>query len=83
MTTKTGRIADKVLHIDFPPKHDVQTGGPPDLQADSFRNAGRERIPPPLERFEYLPDLLAEQVRCPPLHLVSLSSADLGWDGLS
>lgn len=59
--------ARKVVHIDWPAcrvgstnKVSAPSGtGPPALTDDSFKLSGRERIPPPLNNVNYLPDLMA------------------------
>lgn len=58
----------EVMHIDFA-SHRTMKGGelsaettaPPTLEANSFEAAGRERIMPPVEQFEYLPEFLEKQ----------------------
>lgn len=53
----------EVIHIDFPPHRNASsklsssTTGPPDLTEGSQR----ERIPPPREAFDFLPDLIAQK----------------------
>ena len=63
--------AGKVLKIDFAP-HRVNPNDPKKLsgttvphrvEGDSLKDAGRNRIPPPLERHDYLPELIAEKRR--------------------
>lgn len=92
----------KVVHIDFPGKYNANgnaapslsaaaTAAPP-LSADAHAEAGRERIPPPLKRFDFLPDLLAEdkdhkpRTDIKPLHIVqpegvsfSINGNELEW----
>jgi hypothetical protein len=36
---------------------------PHTVEGDSFKDSGRARIPPPLERHDYLPDLIAEKAK--------------------
>ena len=63
--------AGKVLKIDFAPhRNDPNdptklsgTTVPHSVEGDSLKDSGRERIPPPLERHDYLPDLIAEKRR--------------------
>ena len=90
----------KVIHIDFPPHRDstgklsVVDGTPPSLQDDSFTHSARNRIPPPREAFDFLPDLIAEKegskfkIRddVKPLHIVqpegvsfSMNGNELSW----
>lgn len=59
---------NEVLHIDFPPhrtpgtnKLSSTTHPNRDLAADPTVISGRERIPPALTKFDYLPDLLAQR----------------------
>lgn len=59
----------KVIHVDFAAHRLAKSnskinnltasGAPPALNADPFTASGRERIPPPLTRQDYLPDLIA------------------------
>ena len=63
--------AREVLHVDFPPHYKPRgpNGGAPvlsngtteipPLATDSLARSGRERIPPPLAPFDFLPDLIA------------------------
>lgn len=68
-------MARKVIHIDFPPvfrKNSAKSpsgsgvslsasdSAPPALDQDSFKASGRERIPPPLDLHDFLPDLITE-----------------------
>lgn len=56
----------EVLHIDFAPHRTSPakpqklsgTGTPHDLQQDSLKQSGRDRIPPPMDRHDYLPALI-------------------------
>ena len=56
----------KVIHIDFPAHRNAagvlsaQTTIPPPLDEDAVLAANRKRIPPQLERFDFLPDLIKE-----------------------
>lgn len=59
---------NEVLHIDFPPHRAPGTGKLSatthpnrDLDSDPALKSGRERIPPALTKFDYLPDLLAQK----------------------
>lgn len=55
----------KVIHIDFPPHRNAksvlskESTAPPALEEDSLTASKRERLPPPKEAFDFLPDLLA------------------------
>ncbi|KAH7102431.1 peroxisomal copper amine oxidase [Auriculariales sp. MPI-PUGE-AT-0066] len=68
----------EVLHVDFAAARktaslDGVSTVPPPLSQDQFQAAGRERIPPPLQNFEYLSDLFRNKpVRkdLKPLHVV-------------
>jgi hypothetical protein len=64
--------AMKVIHIDFPPQYSSKASDqpvklstsstqPPDTSLDSYKISGRERVPPPKELFDFLPDLREEQ----------------------
>ncbi|SCV69173.1 BQ2448_2193 [Microbotryum intermedium] len=63
--------AGKVLKIDFAPHRTSATApnalsgttAPHTVEGDSFKDSGRERIPPPLERHDYLPDLIREKAK--------------------
>ncbi|EMD34277.1 hypothetical protein CERSUDRAFT_117158 [Gelatoporia subvermispora B] len=108
-------IAQKVIHIDFPPRYrkpqpgasdslftqhglDVELTAtstvPPALEDDAYGAAKRERIPPPREAWDFLPDLMAQKpggnfkVRddVKPLHVVQpegvsfkISGHELEW----
>ena len=61
--------AEKVLHIDFPPRYTASVSGPtlsvpttaPGELGDASAGlaaAKRERIPPPKKAFDFLPDLM-------------------------
>ncbi|SCZ97604.1 BZ3500_MvSof-1268-A1-R1_Chr4-3g07289 [Microbotryum saponariae] len=39
------------------------TTAPHTVEGDSFKDSGRDRIPPPLERHDYLPDLIREKAQ--------------------
>jgi primary-amine oxidase len=58
----------ELLHVDFPPhrspgtnKLSSSTHPNRQLDADALIVSGRERIPPVTTKFDYLPDLLAQQ----------------------
>ncbi|EGN93764.1 hypothetical protein SERLA73DRAFT_115814 [Serpula lacrymans var. lacrymans S7.3] len=63
-------IAEKVVHIDFPPKYtrsadgtpvlSVATTAAPPLSDVSFTASNRERVPPPRTAFDFLPDIMAQ-----------------------
>ncbi|KAI0338746.1 hypothetical protein BDW22DRAFT_1362449 [Trametopsis cervina] len=66
-------VARKVIHIDFPPSYTKPKSSPssasslssaattpPPLSTDALTASGRPRFPPPLERHDFLPDLIAE-----------------------
>ena len=63
-------VADKVVQIDFPPgyrytaegSHEltVETTGALPLSDESFAMSNRERIPPPLTPYDFLPDLMEQ-----------------------
>ncbi|KAJ1022717.1 hypothetical protein NDA18_005054 [Ustilago nuda] len=71
--------AGKVIAIDFPGHRDPVTGklstpngttkpGPITMDADeALAYSGRKRIPPPMESFDYLPELMALDPKMPPL----------------
>ncbi|KZT30206.1 hypothetical protein NEOLEDRAFT_1174522 [Neolentinus lepideus HHB14362 ss-1] len=57
--------AGKVIHIDFPPSYSAnglstQSTAFPPLDADPLGAAQRERVAPPKEKFDFLPDLMAQ-----------------------
>jgi primary-amine oxidase len=61
---------------------------PPPLEDDSFVNANRERIPPPLESFDYLPDLMAKNDKnyklrddLKPLHVIQPEGVSFKMNG--
>lgn len=71
--------AGKVIAIDFPGHRDPVTGklstpngttkpGPITTDAkEALAYSGRKRIPPPMESFDYLPELMALDPKMPPL----------------
>ncbi|KAH6917114.1 peroxisomal copper amine oxidase [Coprinopsis sp. MPI-PUGE-AT-0042] len=84
--------------IDFPPVYrktengvalGVQSTVPPPLGEDSFKASKRERIPPPLKSFDFLPDLMAEteegghhpRADLKPLHIVQPEGVSFKVDG--
>lgn len=101
-------IAQKVIHIDFPPRYlpkaspnsfftksglelelSAPTTVPPPLEEDSLAASKRERVPPPREAWDFLPDLMAEKpgdnfkVRddLKPLHVVQPEGVSFKIDG--
>jgi primary-amine oxidase len=76
----------EVIHIDFPPHYKSGMDGlprlsteikdAPSLTVDALEASGRERIKPPLKKFDFLADLLArtegfeERGDLKPLHVV-------------
>ncbi|KAG8219327.1 copper amine oxidase [Butyriboletus roseoflavus] len=63
-------VSEKVVQIDFPPRYrhtpdgsyklSIETTEPLPLSDESFAKSNRERIPPPLIPFDFLPDLMEE-----------------------
>ncbi|KAN0100146.1 Copper amine oxidase, enzyme domain containing protein [Tylopilus felleus] len=63
-------VAEKVVQIDFPPGYrytpegshqlSIETTAAPELSNESFAKSNRERIPPPLTAYDFLPDLMEE-----------------------
>jgi len=91
-------VAEKVIQIDFPPTYkkvangsaelSVPTTEPYPLSENSFINSNRERIPPPLKPFEFLPDLLqqSDPTHKPrddikPLHVLQPEGVSFTMDG--
>ena len=87
-----------VIHIDFPAHRNAagilssQTTIPPPLDEDAELAANRNRIPPPLERFDFLPDLIKENEEAKgkefkfrddlkPLHIVQPEGVSFKMDG--
>lgn len=91
--------AHKVIHIDFAPSYQKTKNGlvlstpsqtvPPPLDADPLKAAGRNRIPPPLKSFDFLPDLMAQseegghrpRTDLKPLHVVQPEGVSFKMDG--
>jgi hypothetical protein len=92
--------AEKVIHIDFPPHYKRESNGKPRLTTEStappplstvdgaaVAASGRERIPPPLTKFDYLPDLLEKQGDfktrddVKPLHILQPEGVSFKMDG--
>lgn len=91
----------KLLHIDFPShyyssedadgtKHilSATTTAPPPLDDDAFVTANRERIPPPRQAFDFLPDLLAQNDKnyklrddLKPLHVIQPEGVSFKMNG--
>jgi primary-amine oxidase len=90
-------LAEKVLYIDFPPHYKKSAEGaptlttsstkPPPLTADSLTASKRERIPPPMKKFDFLPDLMAEDPEhkprddLKPLHIIQPEGVSFKMDG--
>lgn len=84
---------NKVIHIDFPAHYNpegklsVSTTQPPNIQNDSLQASGRERVPMPTKRFDFLPDLQKEDPdfkhREPvkPLHILQPEGVSFKMDG--
>lgn len=88
---------DEVIHIDFPttwklldrnlPILSTETTFPPSLDSDNFAASKRERIPPPMKKFDFLPDLLAEDKEykarddVKPLHIVQPEGVSFKMNG--
>ncbi|KAI9451599.1 copper amine oxidase [Russula earlei] len=55
----------KVLHIDFPGAYPGVPAStqPPPLDKDALEHSQRSRIPPPLTRHDFLPDLIEENAK--------------------
>ncbi|KZT38380.1 peroxisomal copper amine oxidase [Sistotremastrum suecicum HHB10207 ss-3] len=86
----------QVIHIDFP-AHRVSSSNTlsapstawPALDEDPLKASGRERIPPPLEHHDFLPDLLSQRpgykksIRPPvkPLHVVQPDGVGFTMNG--
>ncbi|EPQ53081.1 hypothetical protein GLOTRDRAFT_122375 [Gloeophyllum trabeum ATCC 11539] len=88
-------VAGKVIHIDFPPSYNpegklsTQTTSFPPLDADPLQATNRERIAPPKEKFDFLPDLMAQNESqktkfrddVKPLHVVQPEGVSFKMDG--
>ncbi|KAG2050365.1 hypothetical protein BDR06DRAFT_960323 [Suillus hirtellus] len=90
-------LAEKVIQIDFPPTYKrakdgsvelgVSSTEPCPLSEDSFTESKRERIPPPVKSFDFLPDLLqADPTHKPrddikPLHVLQPEGVSFKMDG--
>lgn len=78
----------EVIHIDFAaarytPKAQINSVPPP-LHSDQLAIASRERINPPLERFDFLSDLRPgnpERTDLKPLHIVQPEGVSFSLDG--
>ncbi|TDL20438.1 peroxisomal copper amine oxidase [Rickenella mellea] len=57
----------KVIHVDFPPHRDAssklstESTAPPPISEDPVTASKRDRIAPPKEAFDFLPDLIAQK----------------------
>jgi primary-amine oxidase len=90
-------LVDLMCHADFPPHYKSTSEGsvlsvpntfPPPLSADSLAASGRDRIPPPLKPFDFLPDLLKETEKgykprtdVKPLHIVQPEGVSFKMNG--
>lgn len=91
-------VNEKVIQIDFPPTYKRIADGSAELSVstteafplseDSFAKSNRERIPPPLQPFEFLPDLLrqSDATHKPrddikPLHVLQPEGVSFKMDG--
>jgi primary-amine oxidase len=90
-------LAEKVVQIDFPPTYkrakdgsaelSVSSTVPCPLSEDSFTESKRERIPPPVKSYDFLPDLLqADPTHKPrddikPLHVLQPEGVSFKMDG--
>jgi primary-amine oxidase len=90
-------LAEKVVQIDFPPTYkrakdgsaelSVSSTEPCPLSEDSFTESKRERIPPPVKSYDFLPDLLqADPTHKPrddikPLHVLQPEGVSFKMDG--
>ncbi|EIW87176.1 peroxisomal copper amine oxidase [Coniophora puteana RWD-64-598 SS2] len=91
-------VQEKVIQIDFPPIYKKKPDGsiglsvadttPGALSNDDLALSGRERIPPPLKRYDFLPDLRANDPECPkpredvkPLHIVQPEGVSFKMNG--
>ena len=93
-------LARKVIHIDFPAHYtyvdegkkehrlSATTTAPHPLDVAALDHSNRERIPPPTERFDFLPDLIAEndkgfKVRddLKPLHVIQPEGVSFELNG--
>ncbi|KAJ2933135.1 hypothetical protein H1R20_g3948, partial [Candolleomyces eurysporus] len=88
----------KVIHIDFPPHykktengHKLSTDfvGAPSLEQDALAVSNRDRIPPPLRRWDFLPDLMEkseeggykQRTDLKPLHVVQPEGVSFKMNG--
>jgi primary-amine oxidase len=90
-------LAEKVIHIDFPPHYNRSAEGaptltasstePPPLTADSLAASKRERVTPPMKKFDFLPDLLVDEPDheprddVKPLHVVQPEGVSFKMNG--
>ncbi|KAH7886284.1 copper amine oxidase [Phlebopus sp. FC_14] len=91
-------VAEKVVQIDFPPTYKKDVDGSTQLSVsttealplseDSFTTSNRERIPPPLTSFDFLPDLMEKtdptykaRDDIKPLHVVQPEGVSFKIDG--
>ena len=85
----------KVIHIDFAAHRTKPDGGLSattsygPLEEDALKHSGRERIPPPSKKHDYLPDLVAkdEEVKpstrpeVKPLHVIQPKGVSFNMNG--
>jgi primary-amine oxidase len=88
----------EVLHIDFPSQYKTSPDGSPvrsvpdtkpfPLTADPLKTSHRERIPPPLKSFDFLPDLMAQSEKnykprddIKPLHVIQPEGVSFKMNG--
>lgn len=101
-------VAQKVIHIDFPPHYRKKKSGnsifdehgldielsnnsavPPPLSVDPLKYSERDRIPPPKESWDFLPDLMMQKPGdnfklrddVKPLHVVQPEGVSFTVDG--
>ncbi|KAL5521964.1 AMO1 [Sanghuangporus sanghuang] len=83
--------ACKVIHIDFPPHRDangnlsVPDTVPKPHDEDALTSANRGRIPVPMEKFDFLPDLRGDNYKprddIKPLHIIQPESVSFKMNG--
>ena len=84
------------MTIDFPPHYKQSSNGPEltrsgtkptALSEDSLKASGRERVAPPMKKFDFLPDLLTEDPKhklrddIKPLHIVQPEGVSFKMNG--
>jgi len=90
--------SEELLHIDFPPQYKSKGSGkpeltvpstaPPPLQGGVSEVSGRDRIPPPKQAWDFLPDLMEKSEEgfelrkdIKPLHIVQPEGVSFKLDG--